>query len=350
MAHHNGLTDTGHYCHFKALLTHSTMKPDRFYTKNQTALSRRKFLHASGLLALGATIPGCKTPEADGREPIIDIHQHLNYSGRTDDVFLAHQRAMGITKTILLPAGRPVISPATHEGVSNGLQAKCAGNEVCYQFAKAHPREYLFGANEVPDLPDAVKEIEKYLKLGGVIIAESKFGVECDSPGMQKIYELAAHYRVPVLMHWQVKMYNYGFERFYQMLEKYPRTNFLGHAQTWWANIDKNYKDDATNLYPKGKVTPGGITDRYLRDYPNMYGDLSAGSGLNALTRDEEHARAFIERHQNKLVYGSDCSDLTGTIPGCQGAQTIAAVRRLVSSKKVERKLLYGNAKRIFRV
>ncbi|MEY2427513.1 MAG: hypothetical protein QOJ40_398, partial [Verrucomicrobiota bacterium] len=56
------------------------------------------------------------------------------------------------------------------------------------------------------------------------------------------------------------------------------------------------------------------------------------------------------ERHQDKLVYGSDCSDLTGTIPGCQGAQTIAAVRRLVATKKVERKLLYGNAKRLFRI
>ena len=84
--------------------------------------------------------------------------------------------------------------------------------------AKAHPKEFLFFTNEVPDLPDAVKEIEKYLKLGGVIIAEQKFGVECDSPEMQKIYELATHYRVPVLMHWQVKMYNYGFERFYKML------------------------------------------------------------------------------------------------------------------------------------
>ena len=33
------------------------------------------------------------------------------------------------------------------------------------------------------------------------------------------------------------------------------------------------------------------ITDRLLSDYPNMYGDMSAGSGLNALLRDEEHAR-----------------------------------------------------------
>jgi len=53
-------------------------------------------------------------------------------------------------------------------------------------------------------------------------------------------------------------------------------------------------------------VTTGGLTDRLLADYPNMYGDLSAGSGLNALTRDEVHAREFLARHQDKLLYGSD--------------------------------------------
>jgi hypothetical protein len=58
-------------------------------------------------------------------------------------------------------------------------------------------------------------------------------------------------------------------------------------------------------------VTAGGLTDRYLADYPNMFGDLSAGSGLNALTRDEDFTRGFLERHQDKLLFGSDCSDPT---------------------------------------
>jgi predicted TIM-barrel fold metal-dependent hydrolase len=134
------------------------------------------------------------------------------------------------------------------------------------------------------------------------------------------------------------------------MLEKYPRVRFLGHAQTWWANVDKSYSDDPKNLYPKGKVAPGGRTDRYLSDYPNMFGDLSAGSGLNALTRDEEFGRDFVERHQDKLIYGSDCNDHVGSGPECQGSQTIAAVRRLASNKSVERKLLYDNARSVFRI
>ena len=113
------------------------------------------------------------------------------------------------------------------------------------------PEEYRFGANEVPDVDGAVKEIERYLAQGAVVIAEQKFGVDCDSPEMQRIYEVAEAHHVPVLMHWQFQMYNYGFERFYKMLEKYPRVNFIGHAQTWWANIDRN-QTDQTVLYPKG--------------------------------------------------------------------------------------------------
>ena len=310
--------------------------------------SRREFLAGTGVLLADAALnlravdPSDSTPE-----PIIDIHQHTNYGGRTDDQMLAHQRAMGMTTTILLPSGRPVNSASTHDSVSNGLQAKCTGNDACYKFAQDHPKEFVFGANEVPDVPEATQEIEKYLKLGAVVIGESKFGVECDSAEMQKIFALAQEYNVPVLMHWQFKMYNYGFERFDKMLEKFPKVTFIGHAQTWWANIDKDHKDQAV-LYPKTKVTPGGLTDRYLRDYPNMFGDLSAGSGLNALIRDEEHTRGFMERHQDKLLYGSDCVDTIGRGPGCQGAQTIAAVRRLAPSKKIERKLLYENSKKLF--
>ena len=310
---------------------------------------RREFLTSSSLALLGMATTNFQASPIAAVEPIVDIHQHLGYSGRPDDVLLRHQRAMGATTTILLPAGRPVSTPSTHDGVSNGLQAECLGNEACRQFAKAHGKAFAFGANEVPDIEGATEEIERYLKRGGVIIAEQKFGVECDAPAMQKIYELAQAHRVPVLMHWQFQMYNYGFERFYKMLEKYPRVNFLGHAQTWWANVDKNNADQ-TVMYPKGPVTSGGLTDRYLSDYPNMYGDLSAGSGLNALTRDEDFTRDFLTRHQDKLVYGSDCNDLEGSGPKCLGAQTIAVIRRLAGSKVIERKLLYGNAKKLFRL
>lgn len=328
--------------------------------------SRREFIKLSSLTGAGAVLitalPAFKVnhsalanktepvgPITEPAEPIIDIHQHTNYLGRTDDELVAHQRSMGVTTTVLQPAGHPVDYGSTYYGLGNGLQAEATGNEACYAVAKKYPKEFLFGANEVPDTPGAIMEIEKYLKLGAPVIGECKFGVECDSPEMQKIYQLADKYNVPILMHWQYNMYNRGFERFYKMLKKYPKVNFIGHSQTWWANIDKNYRNP-NELYPKTKVTPGGLTDRLLSDYPNMFGDMSAPSGLNAFLRDEEHMHDFLQRHQDKLLFGSDCTDKLGQGKTCAGSQIIAGIRRLAPDKIVERKILYENAKRLFRV
>lgn len=324
-------------------------------------LSRREFLVRSAAALAASRLAVSAAAAAAAPEPIIDIHQHTNYGGRRNALFeqiaparsdaelVAHQRAMGVTKTILLPAGRPVQRASTHNGSSNGLNGTVSGNDAALAIARQYPDEFAFGANEVSDLDDAPQVVEKYLKLGACIIGEQKFGVACDDPAMQKLYELAAAYNVPILLHWQHGTYNHGFDRFHTMLKKYPRVNFIGHAQTWWANIDREYRDDAKNLYPKGKVTAGGLTDRYLRDYPNLYADLSAGSGEGAFKRDPDHARAFLARHQDKLLYGSDCNDKTGDLAACSGARQLAQVRAFAPSKAAERKILFENARKLFR-
>ncbi len=273
----------------------------------------------------------------EGADPVIDIHQHTHYSGRSDDELVAHQREMGITKTVLLPAGSKY-----------GLAAEAYGNDSVVAVCRRYPGEYLFFANELPDIPEARPVIEKYLKMGAIGIGEQKFPVDSDSKHIDLIASIARAFDVPVLLHFQHKTYNFGYENFHRTLKKHPRVNFIGHAQTFWGNIDKNH--DQTVMYPKGRVTPGGITDRLLADYPNMYADLSAGSGLNAFERDEDQAREFFKRHQDKLLYGSDCSDRVGKGKPCSGSQQIAAVRRLSPSPEVTRKLLYGNAARVLKI
>jgi len=288
--------------------------------------SRRAFI---GLIPAAAL--------AQEAQPVIDIHQHTNYAGRTDKELIAHQQAMGITKTILLPAGSKY-----------GLAAGCGGNDTVVALAKAYPEKFLFFANELPDIPETKSVLERFLKAGAIGIGEQKFHVECDSKPMQLVADIAKDHGVPVLMHFQHNVYNLGFERFYKMIEMYPTVNFIGHAQTWWGNIDKNH--DQSVMYPKGPVVPGGITDRLLANYPNIYGDLSAGSGLNALLRDEDHARDFLKRHQDKLLYGSDCDDRVGTGKACSGSQQLATVRRLAPDAVAVQKMLHDNAVRLLKI
>ena len=61
--------------------------------------------------------------------------------------------------------------------------------------------------------------------------------------------------------------------------------------------------------YPQGKVTGDGRIACLMREYPNLYGDMSAGSGGNAFMRDPAYAYRFIEEFADRLLFGTDiCS------------------------------------------
>src|SRR5262249_1648284 len=127
-------------------------------------MTRRKFLAscaastAACLLAekklLAQTAPATTQASAPS-EPIIDIHHHTTYSGPPTTVMMHHQFRMGVSKTILLPGGTSVITESTLKGKANGLYAGAGTVDTCIPFAKMFPGSYYFGANEVPDLPEA---------------------------------------------------------------------------------------------------------------------------------------------------------------------------------------------------
>jgi len=307
-------------------------------------MKRRRFLRSSAALLAA---PAVFSRANEAKEEIIDIHQHVNYHGRQNAAMISHQRAMGIAKTVLLPSGTELTRGSTHQGKSNGLAARVFGPEAAARVASEFPGEYVWFANEVPDLETTKPELEKWLKKGAVGIGEQKFAVECDGKKMRLVYDIAKEFGVPVLIHFQHQTYNFGFERFHKILESYPEVTFFGHAQTFWGNIDA--KHVPTDLYPKGKVTPGGLTDKYLADYPNIFGDLSAGSALNAMTRDPEHAAAFLNRHAEKLCYASDCADTEGNGEKCSGAGMRDTVRKHVADPVARAKIFAGNAKRLIK-
>ena len=180
-----------------------------------------------------------------------------------------------------------------------------------------------------------------------------KYHVAVDSPEMHRVYKLAEEMQVPVLLHFEYETYNTGFERFDKVLKAYPKVNFIGHAQTWWGNVSADL--DQLDLYPKGPVKPGGLTDKLLGDYANLYADLSAGSGLNAITRDPEFYRGFIARHSAKLLWGSDCDCNDGKGGGirsgfCLAERSLALLRKLAPDPATYRKIIYGNAARVLKV
>ena len=49
-------------------------------------------------------------------------------------------------------------------------------------------------------------------------------------------------------------------------------------------------------------------------------------------------------------MYGSDCSDASAVAAQCSGLRQLEQIRRLAPNKVAERKILHGNAKRLFRL
>ena len=96
--------------------------------------------------------------------------------------------------------------------------------------------------------------------------------------------------------------------------------------------------------YPTGPVTPIGATDRLLGAYPNLYGDLSGGSGYTALTRDPPFGLDFLTRHQDKLVFGTDVVTPGRPLP------IVNFLRSCQISETAREKILHLNAERLLRL
>jgi predicted TIM-barrel fold metal-dependent hydrolase len=82
-----------------------------------------------------------------------------------------------------------------------------------------------------------------------------------------------------------------------------------------------------------------------LGKYPNLYGDLSAMSGLNAIERDLPHGIDFLTRYQDKLVFGTDKIP----VPFFEWGH-IDFYNALTLPDPVTTKIFRENARRIFRI
>ena len=105
-----------------------------------------------------------------------------------------------------------------------------------------------------------------------------------------------------------------GLPRLEKVLKAFPKLKLLGHSQPFWSNISRTVTEETWGGYPEGPVEPGRLVDLF-REYPNLYGDLSAGSGLNAIRRDPEFGYGFMEEFQDRLLFGTDICYLGQELP-----------------------------------
>jgi predicted TIM-barrel fold metal-dependent hydrolase len=250
-------------------------------------INRRQFISAAAA-ASTASLLAQQSYEWGG--PALDIHLHLRADGESN---VAHINGSGVTKAILLTRVESVDQSRT--------------------LAEKHPGRFVWFVSADVTKPESAALLTKAVKDGALGLGEIKNKVECDGPEMKRMYALAADLNVPIQIHFgdvpQASgnaVFNGGFKRFDAMLKAFPRTKFIAHADTFWANVSSDYAYDTA--YPSGPIKPGGISDNWLSDHPHLWADMSANSCNNFLNRDPEFTSGFLARHQDKLMFGCDCS------------------------------------------
>jgi uncharacterized protein len=260
-------------------------------------MERRKFLNA---LAAAVSAPVLRSQPAapNWGGPVLDTHLHLR--GDADACF-THISGCGVSNAVLL--------------TPNSAQ------ERAKQEIEKRSGHFVRSVSTDPSAPNAAQTLRDALNNGAVSIGELKYHLALNSPEMRRVYDVATEMDVPVMMHIQTFPHfageqpdNTGYTEFDQVLKAFPKTTFIGHGDLFWAHISADVPADRG--YPDGPIKPGGLTDRLLSDFANLYGDMSANSGNNALSRDKAYAKDFVARHKNKLIFGSDCACSDGNGAG----------------------------------
>lgn len=184
-----------------------------------------------------------------------------------------------------------------------------------------YPDRFVVGYCPHPLQPEAPRLFEAAYRIHRVrVCGEWKFRILFDDPRCLELYRKAAELGCPVVLHldvpylpdpqtgrpvYQRSWYGGTVENLERALRSCPETIFIGHAPGFWREISGDAGSDP-NAYPSGPVCEGGRLYPLFEDYPNLYADLSAGSALGALKRDPEHARAFLYRFSDRLLFGRD--------------------------------------------
>jgi len=247
----------------------------------------------------------------------IDIHCHVRRvpgfprDGKpayaTPEQLIARYDALGIERGVLLPGVSPEASyqPQSNEEVL-AIAAEYAGRFI--PFCNVDPRALMNSA----DAPLG-NILRFYRDRGAKGLGEVTANLPILDPMVQNLFGHLQDVGLPVTFHMAAQiggLYGLyddpGLPQLERSLMFFPDLEFLGHSQTFWAEIARLDKPADRYGYPDYPVAHEGVVPRLMRQYPNLYGDLSAHSGYNALARDADHAGRFLNEFQDRLLFGTD--------------------------------------------
>lgn len=258
---------------------------------------------------------------------LIDIHVHV-CKARHPKVTRANGTSYPDPKTLIAMMDEAGIAKAA---VMTTLSPECrytvVSPEETIEICALYPDRLIPFCNMDPRwLTNSPKAnfrplLAAYQELGCKGVGEYVPNLWFDDPLNLNFFAQVEEAGLPLTFHIAPKMGGYygcvdepGLPRLERVLKAFPKLIFLGHSQPFWAEISADVTVEARAGYPKGKVKPGRLVE-LMRRYPNLHGDLSAGSGYNAITRDPEFGYQFLEEFQDRLYFATDIANVPQKLP-----------------------------------
>lgn len=286
---------------------------------------------------------------------LIDIHTHTT-------------RANGVTRAngSRYPTPEELVEMMDVRGIDRAV-ILCAVSPEC-RYCFVPPEQVLEMTAEHPDrfIPftcldprmlgngpesDFSDLLTHYVEAGCRGIGEYTPNIPFDDPMNMNLFAQVQETGLPITFHIAPQVGacygvfdEVGLPRLEKVLKAFPKLTFLGHSQPFWAEISADVNDDNRRGYPEGKVTPGRVVE-LMREYPNLHGDLSAGSGHNAISRDREFGYAFLEEFQDRLYFGTDLANVPQQTPAVEYFRTLKD-ENLIDPEAWE-KITWRNAARL---
>lgn len=258
-----------------------------------------------------------------------------------------------IDKAVFLPLG---VSPestqapflfAPRPDIAGQLNAATDYHDRIIPFGNIDPRMGCLGNLDAEQLADPPEPdfgwiLERFRELGCAGIGEVTANIALDDFRVVNLCRQCGRFGMPVLFHITGPgrgVYGLtdeiGSPRLERLLQAASRTILIGHAPGFWAEISGNPSPQDKFVYPEGPVTSEGSLIRLLRSYPNLYADISARSGLNAIKRDRDFGIRFLNEFQDRILFGTDVcfADPQGEIP------TLQYLRDLLSAGEISRRV-----------
>ncbi len=299
---------------------------------------------ATGSAACGAPDPAEKTDDKKTYPPgrYVDVHTHLGQTWNTKEALTAEtllgwMDANDIAQAVVLPLVSPESS--SYLLTSDFVLAETKSHrDRLIPFCCIDPRTSFGGGQR-----GLVDMLKRWVDLGAKGFGEHKPGVKVDDSRNMALYAACGELALPVLFHIdeQRNMDAPGLPGLEKAIKEHPDTAFIGHGPGWWASISGDVKQADLGGYPKGPIATGGALDLLIDKYPNLYGDLSAGSGASAITRDPAFGREFLIRRADRLMFGTDFLAPDQEVP------QLALYRQLDLPAAVQAKIFRENARRV---